>query len=82
MPHPCTVGLWFRYVMFYEGVGPDQSRSIGVAVSKDGMNNWKRCPTPVLQPASNGWDQGSVGSPCAVAMAGMVLYPRLSSLYK
>ena len=28
--------------MFYEGIAADGSRSIGLAVSKDGVKNWKQ----------------------------------------
>ncbi len=57
--------------MFYEGVGEDGRSSIGLAVSDDGSSGWRRCPQPILQAAADkdAWDAGSVGSPCAVAMA-------------
>lgn len=67
-----------QFLMFYEAVAIDNRRSIGMAVSKDG-NLWQRCPAPVLEPAaaapeqtpsgSDGWDDGDVGSPCAVSMS-------------
>ena len=31
-----------RFVMWYEGVAEDNSRSIGMAVSNDGISGWKR----------------------------------------
>ncbi|KAL4553297.1 hypothetical protein Ndes2526B_g03164 [Nannochloris sp. 'desiccata'] len=68
-----------KYFMFYEGIAEDGRRSIGVAISDDGIQNWKRQPEPVL-PSSGcsddqeesedaRWDNGSVGTPCAVSMA-------------
>ncbi len=64
---PCT-----QYFMFYEGVASDGGRSIGVAVSRDGLRNWRRCPEPVLQGSgeAGAWDAGAVGCPWAVSMAG------------
>ena len=58
--------------MFYEGVAQDGVRSIGVATSRDGQNGWTRHPEPVLSAAEmpEAWDAHSVGSPCAVSMAG------------
>ena len=31
-----------RFVMWYEAVAEDNSRSIGMAVSNDGISGWKR----------------------------------------
>jgi hypothetical protein len=60
-----------QYLLFYEAVAADGTRSIGLATSKDGRANWQRRPTPVLQPsaAEGSWDAGGVGAPCAVSMA-------------
>ena len=60
-----------QYVMFYEAVAADNSRSIGMAVSKEGMKGWLRCPNPVLKAAEGEgcWDTGAVGQPCAVSMS-------------
>ena len=63
-----------QYVMLYEAVATDNSRNIGMAVSKDGMTGWQRCPNPVLQAGSSAggagcWDSGAVGQPCAVSMS-------------
>ena len=60
--------------MFYEGVARDGKRSIGVAVSRDGHKGWTRHPQPILRPdqQTGGWDGASVGSPCAVPMAGQL----------
>lgn len=57
--------------MFYEGVARDGGRrSIGVAVSADGLR-WRRRPVPVLEAGPPGaWDSGGVGGPCPVPMAG------------
>jgi hypothetical protein len=61
-----------RYFMFYEGVAADGGRSIGVAVSEDGLSGWQRHPHPILEPSSEAgaWDGGAVGCPWAVSMAG------------
>lgn len=57
--------------MFYEAVAPDNTRSISLAVSKDGVKNWKRLGKPILVgEKEDGWDSGGVGSPCPVSMAG------------
>eukprot|EP00775_Hariotina_reticulata_P008734 gene8734-8914_t len=60
-----------RFLMFYEAVAADGIRSIGVATSADGRSSWQRYPAPVLAPPDSptAWDAGSVGTPCAVAMA-------------
>ena len=62
--------------MFYEAVGVDFRRSIGLAVSKDGLSDWKRFGRPILAASEGGWDSGDVGTPCPVAMAGRLLYPK------
>ncbi len=61
-----------RYLLFYEAVAPDSSRTIGLAVSKDGLSGWERLDTPVLAPSEEegAWDAGAVGAPCAVCMSG------------
>ena len=57
--------------MFYEAVAEDGARSIGAAVSRDGLRGWQRLPAPVLAAGEPGaWDAGGVGAPCAVPMAG------------
>ena len=59
-----------RWVMFYEGVAADNARSIGLAVSTDGLS-WRRLPQPILAAGPPGaWDCGGVGAPCAAPMAG------------
>ncbi|EIE20651.1 hypothetical protein COCSUDRAFT_30400 [Coccomyxa subellipsoidea C-169] len=58
-----------QWIMFYEGVARDNARSIGVAVSENGLS-WRRLSRPVLKAGPPGaWDCGGVGSPCAVPMA-------------
>ena len=61
-----------RFVMLYEAVAADGSRSIGAATSADGRSNWKRLPQPLLAASDlqGAWDAGAVGAPCAVPMAG------------
>jgi hypothetical protein len=57
--------------MFYEAVAADNTRTISVAVSKDGVKGWKCLGHPVLTAGNLGlWDSGDVGAPCAVPMAG------------
>lgn len=61
-----------KFVMWYEGVAADGSRSIGIAVSDDGISDWRRHDRPVLacSESPDAWDEGSVGTPCPVSMAG------------
>lgn len=61
-----------QYLLFYEAVARDGGRCIGLAVSKDGMRDWKRCPSPVLEASGveGAWDAARVGAPCAVSMSG------------
>ena len=57
--------------MFYEAVAADNRRSIGMAVSKDGVRDWQRLGRPVLEAGQPGsWDAGGVCSPSVVSMAG------------
>lgn len=59
-----------QFLMFYEAFAADGRRSIGVAVSEDGLRNWERHSEPVLGAGAAGaWDGVEVGAPCAVAMA-------------
>jgi hypothetical protein len=60
-----------QFLMFYEAVAADGSRSIGLATSADGRSSWRRSPEPILRPSDNAeaWDAGGVGAPCAVAMS-------------
>lgn len=61
------------YLMVYEGVGADGERCIGLALSLDGLKDWRRVEGgPILKRAEeNGcWDDGGVGSPCLVHMDG------------
>ncbi|KAK7362373.1 hypothetical protein VNO77_04484 [Canavalia gladiata] len=59
-----------NYVMAYEGVGADGRRSIGMAISPDGLKEWVRLQDDaVLKPSDKGcWDDMGVGSPCLVQM--------------
>ncbi|KAL4197918.1 hypothetical protein AMTRI_Chr04g253530 [Amborella trichopoda] len=62
------------YVMVYEGLKADGSRSIGLAESPDGLKDWRRCSegVVVLGPSAekDRWDNGGVGSPSVVRMDG------------
>ena len=61
--------------MFYEAVAADDKRSIGMAVSKDGVRDWVRLGRPVLEAGQPGsWDAGGVCSPSVVSMAGALIY--------
>ncbi|KAF7828028.1 Glycosyl hydrolase [Senna tora] len=59
-----------NYVMAYEGVAADGSRSIGMAVSPDGLKEWVRLQDEaILKPSEKGcWDDKGVGSPYLVSM--------------
>ncbi|KAL5123314.1 hypothetical protein HKD37_02G003930 [Glycine soja] len=59
-----------NYVMTYEGVAADGRRSIGLAVSPDGLKEWARLQDEaILKPSDQGcWDDKDVGSPCLVEM--------------
>ncbi|CAK7326121.1 unnamed protein product [Dovyalis caffra] len=61
-----------KYLMAYEGVAADGKRSIGLAVSPDGLKDWRRFQDEaVLKPSvKDGWDNKGVGSPCLVQMEG------------
>ena len=60
-----------RWIMFYEAVAADNKRSISMAVSKDGVQDWQRLGRPVLEAGQPGsWDAGGVCSPSVVSMAG------------
>ncbi|KAK4430021.1 hypothetical protein Salat_1302800 [Sesamum alatum] len=61
-----------EYLMVYEGVNGDGKRSIGLAVSSDGLQHWRRVQDgPVFkQSEDGGWDCDGVGSPCLVQMDG------------
>ncbi|CAK0770976.1 hypothetical protein CVIRNUC_003820 [Coccomyxa viridis] len=59
-----------RWIMFYEAVASDDTRSISMAVSKDGLKDWARLGRPILEAGQPGsWDAGGVCSPSAVSMA-------------
>jgi hypothetical protein len=62
-----------QYVMVFEGVDADGRVSIGMAVSEDGLKEWRRSSEmPVLCPSydDEGWDAAGVGSPYLVQMDG------------
>lgn len=60
-----------QFLMFYEAVAADGSRSIALATSADGRRSWQRQAAPLLTAAQQegAWDSGSVGAPCAVPMS-------------
>ncbi|XP_047320161.1 uncharacterized protein LOC124924129 [Impatiens glandulifera] len=58
-----------EYLMAYEGVDGKGKRSIGLAMSADGLKNWERIERRMILKASEcGWDSIGVGSPCLVQM--------------
>eukprot|EP00850_Spirogloea_muscicola_P013411 SM000091S24569 [mRNA] locus=s91:24539:26410:- [translate_table: standard] len=60
------------YLMVYEGVAADNSRSIGLATSQDGLHDWmRRGDMPIFCPApkADAWDSWSVCSPCLVQVS-------------
>ncbi|KAM3359016.1 hypothetical protein P3S68_021949 [Capsicum galapagoense] len=61
-----------KYLMVYEGVDASGSRSIGMAISSDGLKGWRRVQeTPVLKKSEEErWDSEEVGSPYLVQMDG------------
>ncbi|KAK8508102.1 hypothetical protein V6N13_055555 [Hibiscus sabdariffa] len=62
-----------NYVMAYEGVGADGGRAIGLAVSADGLKDWRRVEDEAVLKAAtmeDGWDSKWVGSPCLVEIDG------------
>ncbi|ESQ34308.1 hypothetical protein EUTSA_v10007591mg [Eutrema salsugineum] len=61
------------YVMAYEGVDRNGKTSIGLAVSNDGIKDWKRVQDEeaVLDVGEGGaWDNEGVGCPCLIEMDG------------
>jgi hypothetical protein len=73
--HVVRDGASGAWVMAYEAVSADgATRSIGLAVSADGLTGWTAAPEPLLSPSSaaspDAWDAGGVGGPCLVPMAG------------
>ncbi|KAL5761727.1 hypothetical protein ACOSP7_017991 [Xanthoceras sorbifolium] len=61
-----------KYVMVYEGVDADGKTSIGLAVSIDGLKDWRRFQDEAVlkTEAKEGWDNKGVGSPCLVQIDG------------
>jgi hypothetical protein len=58
-----------QYFMFYEGVERGTNvRSIGLAVSEDGISGWRAYERPVVEPTEGNWDAGGVCTPWAVSM--------------
>lgn len=62
-----------RYFMVYEGVDTNGERSIGFAVSNDGLKEWRRPrEEPIFWPSEekDSWDSRGVGSPYLVQLDG------------
>ncbi|KAL2903986.1 hypothetical protein RDABS01_002696 [Bienertia sinuspersici] len=63
-----------NYLMAYEGIARDGKRGIGIAVSEDGLKDWRRVSDKEVIVASSddldGWDCTGVGYPCLVQMDG------------
>ena len=50
--------------MFYEAVASDDTRSISMAVSKDGLKDWARLGRPILEAGQPGsWTLGASAAP-------------------
>lgn len=55
-----------EYLMFYIGFRDIDYAQIGIARSKDGINNWQRHPqNPIIRPGT-GWDSSAVYKPYAI----------------
>lgn len=58
-------GGW--YLMFYIGFKDIHKAQIGVARSKDGINNWERHPlNPIVKPGKDKWDHDACYKPYAI----------------
>ncbi|KAG6508844.1 uncharacterized protein LOC121982181 [Zingiber officinale] len=60
------------YLMAYEGLSVDGVSHIGLAVSLDGLKDWRRCNgKPILEPSTDedAWDNKGVGAPCLLQIA-------------
>ncbi|WP_148598610.1 family 43 glycosylhydrolase [Aquisphaera giovannonii] len=59
------------YLMFYIGFRDVEHAQVGVARSKDGLNEWKRHPAnPILRPGAGRWDADAVYKPFAILDGG------------
>jgi predicted GH43/DUF377 family glycosyl hydrolase len=55
------------YLMFYIGFHDTDHAAIGIARSKDGITDWKRCASnPILQPGKDKWDADACYKPFAI----------------
>ena len=62
-------GDW--HLMFYIGFRDIDHAQIGIARSRDGINNWQRLPAnPVLRPGYKQWDADACYKPCALLDGG------------
>ncbi|OMO93268.1 hypothetical protein CCACVL1_06557 [Corchorus capsularis] len=61
-----------NYVMAFEGVNEDGKGSIGLAISSDGLKDWRRVQDEAVmkQGMDDEWDCEGIGSPCLVEMDG------------
>jgi hypothetical protein len=58
-------GDW--YYMFYIGFRDTDHAQIGLARSRDGINNWQRHPdNPIISPTPGGWDADADYKPSAI----------------
>lgn len=55
-----------QYLMFYIGYSDINTARIFVAESKDGITNWKRSRTPILEPTKNEFDSNACYKPSAI----------------
>lgn len=54
------------YLMFYIGYSDINTARIFVAESKDGITNWKRSSTPIIEPTKNEFDSNACYKPSAI----------------
>lgn len=61
-----------NYLMAFEGVDENGVRRIGLAVSDDGLKEWRRLgDAAILEPSNeDGWDNKGVTTPCLVQTEG------------
>lgn len=56
-----------EYLMFYIGYLDENYAQIGIAASKDGIHDWKRCKfNPIIAPTEDAWDSDACYKPFAM----------------
>jgi predicted GH43/DUF377 family glycosyl hydrolase len=55
------------YLMFYIGYWDEDTAQIGLARSRNGINDWERHPeNPIIAPTESGWDGEACYKPFAI----------------